>query len=82
MAALFMTAAAMRLCGFRFACAAAGICILFLGRAGIAVTWAARAVPVLLSACAGVQGEIISFVVWYWYRWFWHCVTNRTVAVR
>jgi hypothetical protein len=42
----------------------AGISILFLGRAFFTVARTARAVPVLLAACAGMQREIISFVVW------------------
>jgi 7,8-dihydropterin-6-yl-methyl-4-(beta-D-ribofuranosyl)aminobenzene 5'-phosphate synthase len=82
MAALALTTAAMCFDRFGLACATAGIRVLFRGRASFAVTGTARAVPVLFAACAGVQGEIISFVVWYWYRWFWHCVTIRTVTVR
>ena len=63
-------------------CTAAGIGVLFLGRAGFAVTGAARAVAVLLAAGAGVHREIISFVVLCWLNCFWHCVTMRTGTVR
>jgi hypothetical protein len=42
------------------------------------VTGIARAVPVLLAACTGMDREFISSVVEFWYSWFWHCVTIRT----
>jgi hypothetical protein len=61
---------------------ATGFSILFFGRANFAVARTARAVPVLLTACAGVHREIISFIINYWYSLFWHCVTIRICVIR
>jgi len=62
MAALVMTAAAMCLDRFGIASTAAGCRVLFRGHAGFAVTGTARAVLVLLAACAGVQRKFFWFV--------------------